>query len=93
MGVALKMINDIIIKLLLVLDGLYDSLGLFDLVSDLFDKISVYENYTNDIQYYLSGAYFIFGKPLIIFLVSVGATIFVIKLVGAIVMIVGQFIP
>lgn len=87
------MVNDIIIALFEILDKLITLSGLFNLLSDLLDKLSVIQTYSNDIQYYLSGAYFFLGKPLIIFVISVATTCFLIKLIGALVMIIGQFIP
>lgn len=87
------MINDIIIKLIQYLDLFFSDLTLFTKLSQLQTALNTYQSYINDFQYYLSGAYFIFGKPLIIFVVGLSATVFTIKLIGAVVMIVGQFIP
>ena len=87
------MINDLIIKLIQLFDGLYNSFGVSSLFEDLFEKASTFETYTTEFSYYLGGLYFVFGKSLIVFMVSVFSIVFMIRLVMAIVNIVGQFIP
>lgn len=87
------MINDLIIKIIMVFDNLYNNFGVSALIEDLIDKISTFEDYLSDFQYYLGGVYFVLGKPLVVFMVSVFSIIFTIRLVMAIVNIVGQFIP
>ena len=87
------MINDLIIKLIQLFDGLYNSFGVSSLIEDLIDQASTFENYTTDFSYYLSGLYFVLGKPLVVFIVGVFALVFSIRLVMAVVNIVGQFIP
>lgn len=87
------MITDLFIKGIEFLDMMLSRLSFFTKLSDLITTLNTYQTYINDFQYYLSGAYFIFGKPLIIFVLGLSATVFAIKLIGAIVMIVGQFIP
>lgn len=90
---VLLMVNDILLKLIFIFDDIISATGLLDYVQEIIVKLSTYETYIDDIQYYLSGAYFFLGKPLIIFVVGVSATVFAIKLIGAIVMIISQFIP
>lgn len=87
------MITDLIVSLINFLDQILDVLGIFDSLSDLISTLGTYQTYLNDFQNYLSGAYFIFGKPLIIFVLTLSGTVFIIKVVMAIVMIVGQFVP
>lgn len=87
------MINDMIISFINWVDGVYSNMGLFTALSDIITKINTYQSYVNDMQYYIRGAYFIFGKPLIIYVISISATIFIITIIGAIVNIVSQFIP
>ena len=87
------MINDLIIKLIHLFDGLYNSFGVSSLFEDLLESASTFESYTTEFSYYLSGLYFVFGKPLIVFIVGVFSVVFMIRLVMAIVNIVGQFIP
>ena len=87
------MITDLIVSLIQFLDQVLDSLGIFNSLSDLITSLGTYQTYLNDFQTYLSGAYFIFGKPLIIFVLTLSGTVFIIKVVMAIVMIVGQFVP
>ena len=87
------MITDVIIAIINAFDLMLSSFDLFQILEDLTGQIDLYQTYMNDATVYLSGAYFIFGKPLIIYTVSLAATVFAIKLIGAIVMIVGQFVP
>ena len=87
------MITDLIVALINFLDQVLEALNVFDSISDLITSLGTYQTYLNDFQNYLSGAYFIFGKPLIIFVLGLSGTVFLIKLVMAIVMIVGQFFP
>lgn len=87
------MINDFIIKIIMVFDNLYNNFGVSSLLEDLLEKVSTFEDYLSDFEYYLGGVYFVLGKPLVIFMVSVFGIIFTIRLVMAIVNIVGQFIP
>ena len=87
------MITDFVISIIQFIDSFISGLDVFTALTDLITKLNTYQTYINEFQIYLSGAYYIFGKSLIVFVVSVGATVFVIKLCMAIVMIVGQFIP
>lgn len=87
------MINDIIIGIINAFDVMLTHFDLFELLQDLTDKLDLYQTYMNEATPYLSGAYFIFGKPLIIYTVGLAATVFAIKFIGALVMIVGQFVP
>lgn len=87
------MLTDFIIFCINFLDSILSGMSFFDKLQSLITTLNTYQTYINDFQYYLSGAYFIFGKPLIIFVVGLSATVFAVKLIGAIVMIVGQFIP
>ena len=90
---VVKLITDMIISLINFIDSLLYNSGIFTKISDLITSLGTYQTYLNDFQTYLSGAYFIFGKPLIIFVLGLSGTVFLIKLVMAIVMIVGQFVP
>lgn len=87
------MINDLIVSFIEWVDGVYSSMGLFTALSNIITQINTYQSYINDFQYYLRGAYFILGKPLIIYVVTVSGTIFVIAIIGALVNIISQFIP
>lgn len=87
------MITDLISNFILWVDSIFNNIGLYSALSTIITKINTYQSYVNDMQYYVRGAYFIFGKPLIIFVLSISATIFIVSLIGAIVNIVSQFIP
>lgn len=87
------MVNDFIISFIQWVDSVYSSLGLFTALSNLITQLNTYQSYISDFQYYLSGAYFIFGKAMIIYVITVSGTIFVISIIGALVNIISQFIP
>lgn len=55
--------------------------------------MNTYQSYVSTFQTYLSSAYFIFGKPMVIYVLGFSVTIFAIKCIGALIMIVGQFVP
>lgn len=87
------MINDFLTLPLELLSQLLTTIGLVQLLADLLVKLNTVFNYTEEIHYYLSGAYFIFGRPLLGFVLTSSGIVFVVKFVMAIVMIVSQFIP
>lgn len=62
-------------------------------IQTLIDHIGQYETYTATFQQYLGGVYFIFGKPLCMYIITTFFIVFAIRLIMAIVMLVGQFIP
>lgn len=85
--------TDFIIFIIGWADDMFTSFDFYQELDSLITTLNTYQTYINDFQYYLSGAYFIFGKPLIIFCLTVSGGIFIISLIGAIVNIVSQFIP
>ena len=87
------MINDLIVSFINWVDNIYSSMGLFNALSNIITQINTYQFYINDFHYYLRGAYFILGKPMIIYVITVSGTIFIITIIGAIVNIISQFIP
>lgn len=87
------MINDILIHIVTWFDTIFSNLDLYSALNNILTVITKYKDYAYDIQYYLSGAYFIFGKSMVLFVLGASAIVFTIKLIGAIVMIVSQFIP
>lgn len=87
------MLTDFIVSIITTFDNILSGFDLFQLLEDLITQLNTYQSYINEFQVYLSGAFYIFGKPLIIFVLGISGTVFLIKLVMAIVMIVGQFVP
>lgn len=87
------MINDFIIGFINLVDNFFNSLDLFSLLTDLITKMNTYQTYVSTFQTYLSSAYFIFGKPMVMYVLGFSITIFALKCIGALVMIVGQFVP
>lgn len=86
------MINFFLQQILNGLDWLYTSYlsGFFTKITDLF---TMFENTRSVFNELMGVIYFICGKNLIVFGLGVGATIIVVKIVFAIVNLVGQFVP
>ena len=89
----MKVINDIISKLILSLADLYNSAGLHTALSSLIDKLDDWQSYSTLFAEYMSGVYFLFGKALVVYIVGVFITVFVVRLLFAVVMLIGQFVP
>lgn len=88
------MINDFIKWCLDLIDYFYNLIpsdyNLFDKLSDLINTLSSYRDTWNE----LTGViYFIIGKPLISACISVGVVIIVVKLIFALINIIGQYVP
>lgn len=87
------MINELISKLIIMFDDLLSRLGFNTLFSNLVGHLSDFSSYTTEFQKYLSGVYFIFGKSLITYIVGIFALIITIRIIMAVVNLVGQFVP
>lgn len=87
------MINDFISKLIIGFDDLLSSLGLYQKFTELIGFLDDFESYTNEFNKYLSAVYFIFGKTLVTYIVGVFVVIVIVRIIFAIVNIVGQFVP
>lgn len=87
------MINDLITKLIFAFDDLLTNVGLYTKLTTLLNHLSDFTQYTTEFQKYLTGVYFIFGKALIVYMISVFITVVVVRIVFAIVHLVGQFVP
>lgn len=68
-----------------LLNTIYEKLEIHDKISSLLDFISSVDDYSQTFSYFVGGVYFIFGKPLVIALISVIAVIIGIRLCMAIV--------
>lgn len=79
------MINDFISGIINTIDSIYSSLDISTHLADLLDKLNKPFDYVQDFSYYMSGVYFIFGKPLVIYFISVVAIIITIRIALAIV--------
>lgn len=79
------MLTDSIIKLLTFLDSIWTNLGISNGITNLLDKLNKPFEFVADFSYYMSGVYYIFGKPLVIYLISVVAIIVVVRLAFAII--------
>lgn len=87
------MINDLIINLFEFFNSLYTSLGVSTIVENLLEVFTKISDYSSSIQYYLSGAYYVFGKPLVQFVFRASGLVFVFRFVMAVIYIVGNYIP
>lgn len=86
------MINDIIIKLVDVFNGLY-TFFVGSRIQGVLTLLSSWQDNAATMRTYLQGVYFIVGKPLCVYIVSAFAVILVLRLTMAIINIVGQYIP
>lgn len=87
------MINDLISSIIEAFDHLLTQMGINDKITTLLSYLDDFQTYTNEFNKYLSGVYFIFGKSLVVYIVTVALLIIVIRIAFAIVNLVGQFIP
>lgn len=86
------MLNDIVIKLITVLNTLYTTF-VSPYMTQVISLLSTWNNYESTMRYYLQGVYFIIGKGLCMYIVSAFVVILAIRIVFAIINIVGQYVP
>ena len=79
------MLTDFIIKIITFLDSIWANMGISTALENLLDKLNKPFEFVADFSYYMSGVYYIFGKPLVIYLISVVVIIVVIRLALAII--------
>lgn len=88
------MINDFIKWCLDLIDTFYDLIpsqyNLIEKITDLITTISSYQSTWNDLT---SVIFFVLGKPLVVACISVGVCIIVVKLIFALINIIGQYVP
>lgn len=88
------MINDFIEWALSIIDQIYslipENLNLINKITALLSSLQSYRDTWNSL---MSVIYFVIGKPLLTTCIGVGVVIIVIKLVFAIINIVGQYVP
>lgn len=89
----MKVINDLIEKLIMSFSYFYESLGLHTAISNLIGYLDDWQTYQATFAEYMSGVYFLFGKSLIVYMVTVFTIIFLVRLIFAVINLVGQFIP
>lgn len=87
------MINDLISSIIEAFDHLLTQMGINDKITTLLSYLDDFQSYTTEFNKYLSGVYFIFGKSLVVYIVTVALLIIVIRIAFAVVNLVGQFIP
>ena len=87
------MINDLISNLILSFDNFINNLGIYTKITSLIGYLDDFQTYTTEFNKYLSGVYFIFGKSLVIYLVSVFGIVLFIRIAFAVVHLIGQFVP
>ena len=79
------MITDIVKSILQFFDTLYINLGVSSFIADLIDKLDKPFEFIGDFSYYISGVYYVFGKPLVIYLIGVITVILAIRIILAVV--------
>lgn len=86
------MINDLILNILQFLFDIYTN-TLHTPINNLITHINTWQNYTSDFTVWLGGVYYILGKPLCIFMLTAFGLILTIRIIFAIVHLIGQFVP
>lgn len=88
------MINDLIKWGLNIIDYFYNLIpsnyNLITKIQELLTSLSTYQSTWNDLT---SVIFFILGKPLVVTCISVGVCIIVVKLIFALINIIGQYVP
>lgn len=79
------MITDIVKSILQFFDTLYTNLGVSSFIADLIDKLDKPFEYIGDFSYYISGVYYVFGKPLVMYVIGVITVILAIRIILAVV--------
>lgn len=74
------MITDIFIKVVEFFNTLYTNFQISQKISDLLSRLNEYQTYLPDFKKYISGVYFIFGKPLVTYMVGVAVSLFSLRL-------------
>ena len=87
------MINDFIIGFFDFFNSIYTTLGVSTVVTGLLSTFSKIMDYSSTFQYYLSGAYYVFGKSLVSFTFTASGLVFVFRFVMAVIYIVGNYVP
>ena len=87
------MINDLISNLIIAFDDLLSRLGLYTKFTELVGYLDDFIQYKSEFNKYLSGVYYIFGKPLVMYLIGVFVVIVSVRIIFAIVHLIGQFVP
>lgn len=79
------MITDIVKSILQFFDTLYTNLGVSSFIADLIDKLDKPFEFIGDFSYYISGVYYVFGKPLCMYVIGVITVILAIRIILAVV--------
>lgn len=86
------MINDWLIGFISIFTSFYED-HIHSSVSSLLTLLNEWQNHTTLFNDLLSAVFFICGKPLCVFMFSVFLAVLTIRLIMALVNIIGQFIP
>lgn len=88
------MINDFIKWCIDLIDSVYNQIPVqYNLIDKISSLLASLTDYQSTWQSFTSVIFFVVGKPLVVMCISVGIAIIVIKLVFAIINIVGQYVP
>lgn len=79
------MLTDIVKAFISFFDTSYQNLDISTHLADLLDKLNKPFEYVETFKYFIQGAYFVFGKPLFAYMISVIVIILAIRIIMAIV--------
>lgn len=87
------MLSDVINFFITGFDTILQNLGIITLLNNLISFTDDWQNYQSTFNNYLSGVYFLFGKSLVIYIVTAFGIIVVIRIIMALINIIGQYVP
>lgn len=87
------MINFLIKQLLDLLDWCYTNLYINELFTKINDLFTMISNYQSQWDQFMGIIFFVVGKSLLVFCVGVGVAIIIVKIVFALIHLIGQFVP
>lgn len=87
------MINFLIKQFLDLLDWCYTNLYINELFTKINELFTMISNYQSQWDQFMGIIFFIVGKSLLVFCVGVGVAIIIVKIVFALIHLIGQFVP
>lgn len=87
------MLSDVINFFITGFDTILQNLGIITLLNNLISLTDDWQTYQTTFNNYLSGVYFLFGKTLVIYIVTAFGIIVVIRIIMALINIIGQYVP
>lgn len=87
------MINFLIKQFLDLLDWCYTNLYINELFTKINELFTMISNYQSQWDQFMGIIFFVVGKSLLVFCVGVGVAIIIVKIVFALIHLIGQFVP